>query len=285
MGRISFLIISMLFLWLNQSIVCANVSCVTGKGNIVTESRDLHGFTEVEVLGSMDVQIVSGDKYSLQVTDYENLLPLLKTELSGNKLEIKFDGCVRNSRAKVKITMPELKGVFSSGSGDITISGEFKAGEDVSISSLGSGDIIFNGLLDGSQRLVVSAKGSGNIRINTVGEDLELKFSSLGSGDAILNIPGSLKNLDVVLSGSGDLTVKGDTITDAQIRMLGSGDCDAGGVVVKNLTIKVMGSGDAEVSVSEALNAKILGSGDVVYHGNPKSIDLSKMGSGSVVKR
>ena len=287
MGRTIFLIFSTLFLWINQSIVCAPVpnKCVTGKGKIVTESRDISGFTQVKVLGSMDVEIISGDNYSVEVTDYENLLPHLKTELNGDKLEIGFEGCIRNSRARVKITMPKLNGVYTLGSGDVKISGEFISTEGVMIETLGSGDIIFNALMDGAQDVNVTLKGSGDLRFNTVAQSMNLTFSSLGSGDAVVNVPGSVNDLVIKLAGSGDVVVKGDTAATARIAILGSGDCDAQNIVVNDVVVKLMGSGDAHLNVMQSLEAKIMGSGDVYYHGNPQNISINKMGSGDIIKK
>ena len=286
MGRTIFLIFSTLFLWVNQSIVCAPMpdKCVTGKGKIVTESRDISGFTQVKVLGSVDVEIISGDVYSVEVTDYENLLSHLNTKLQGDKLEIGFEGCIRNSRAQVKITMPQLKGIYTLGSGDVKVSGDFTS-DDVIIESLGSGDIIFNALVDGAQDVNVTLKGSGNLRFNTVAQSLNFAVSSFGSGNAVVNLPGKVSNLVIKLAGSGDLQIKGDTADKAQIIILGSGDCDAQNIVVKDATIKLMGSGDAHLNVEQSLVANIMGSGDVYYHGNPGNLLINKMGSGDVIKK
>ncbi len=287
MGRTIFLIFSTLFLWVNQSIVCAPMpnKCVTGKGKIVTESRDISGFTQVKVLGSMDVEIISGDNYSVEVTDYENLLPHLKTEVHGEKLEIKFEGCIRNSQASVKITMPQLKGVYLLGSGDIKVSGEFTSVDGLLIESLGSGDIIFNGLADGAQDASITLKGSGDLRFNTVAQSMNIVFSSMGSGDAVINIPGNVNDLIIKLAGSGDVDVRGDSALSARINILGSGDCDLHNIVVKDASIKLMGSGDVHVQVQQGLEAKIMGSGDIYYYGNPQNLSINKVGSGDVVKK
>ncbi len=285
MGRTILLIFSTLFLWVNQSIVCAPTSCITGKGQIVTENRNISDFSVVKVNGSMDVNIISGDTFSVQVTDYENLLPHLKTEKEGNVLELSFEGCIRNSRAKVKITMPRLKGVYALGSGDIKVSGEFKSDNGVKISSLGSGDVAFNALIDGNQTLKIAAKGSGDVHINTVAQNMDLTFMSLGSGDASINVPGTLHSIEIALKGSGDLEIKGDSASDAKIMLMGSGDCDARNIKINNLAVKLMGSGDINATVKESLDASLMGSGDIIFHGNPKNFEIHKMGSGDVIKR
>ncbi len=287
MERTIFLLVSTLLVWINQSIVCtpASTGCISGKGKIVTQSRDIKDFTKIKVLGSMDVEIISGDKYAVEVTDYENLLPYLKTVVHGDKLEIGYEGCIRNSRASVKITMPELNGIYSLGSGDIKVSGEFASTQGIFIESLGSGDIIFNALLDGSQEVSVTLKGSGDLRFNTVAQSLNLVFSSLGSGDAVINIPGQVNDLTINLAGSGDVVAKGDSASTARVKVLGSGDCDIQDIKVSSLIVKLMGSGDVHATVENELDVNIMGSGDVYYHGNPGKVVVNSVGSGSLIKQ
>jgi hypothetical protein len=48
--------------------------------------------------------------------------------------------------------------------------------------------------------------------------------------------------------------------------------------------VAVYGSGDVYVKANDRLSAKITGSGDVTYYGNPKDVNRRIYGSGSLRK-
>jgi hypothetical protein len=64
----------------------------------------------------------------------------------------------------------------------------------------------------------------------------------------------------------------------------GSGDIDAGDLKAKNAKITVSGSGDSKVFCSESLHARVSGSGDIEYIGDPKKKDTKVNGSGAISK-
>ncbi len=283
MARIIFLLISVLLFWTNQTIVCGPAGCIRGEGEIKSEVRHLSGFTEIDLSGSPDVIVKSGNEYKVVVKDYENLLPKLKTVVKGNALKIYFDGCVTNSQAVVEITMPELTGIRSSGSGDIRVSGDFK-GDYVNVAVSGSGNVTFNGLIDGMQSLEIAIAGSGDVHFNSVVKEAKVKTSVLGSGDVSLNLPGKIADFELKSQGSGDVYISGDTVANAQMVTMGSGDISAENVVFVNARVKTMGSGDIKLQVRQSLEATTMGSGDIIYSGNPQKISLHAMGSGDVRK-
>jgi hypothetical protein len=125
----------------------------------------------------------------------------------------------------------------------------------------------------------VSLSGSGDLwnedTINA--EDLEVSLS--GSGDVILNV--KTTTLDGSISGSGDLTVTGATKT-FEASVSGSGDFHGFSLEANNTIVSVAGSGDAEVVSNESLKARVAGSGDIEYRGNPKKEDTNGAGSGII---
>lgn len=48
--------------------------------------------------------------------------------------------------------------------------------------------------------------------------------------------------------------------------------------------MKVIGPGDVKVTVTETLDAKFIGPGDVIYRGNPRHVEDSGFGPGEVRK-
>lgn len=117
----------------------------------------------------------------------------------------------------------------------------------------------------------------------------------------ILELP---KLSEIVLSGSGDVNAVDVILDDALLKIAGSGDITATGVAknivaeingsgslnlaslkVDHVDVAVNGSGDAAVWATESLNAKVNGSGDIIYSGDPEKIDRAVNGSGDIVKK
>jgi len=125
----------------------------------------------------------------------------------------------------------------------------------------------------------VSLAGSGDLWNEDVITSNDFDVSLAGSGDVIINVQAS--SLESSLAGSGDLTLKGKT-NYLNVRVAGSGDIHGFGLQANHTTVSVAGSGDAEVVSNESLKARVSGSGDIEYRGNPTKEDTKVSGSGSI---
>ena len=125
----------------------------------------------------------------------------------------------------------------------------------------------------------VSLTGSGDVltssKINSASFEVELT----GSGDVILDVDAT--TIDAKITGSGDLKLKGNA-TDLEVKVTGSGDFSGKSLTSQNTQVYVSGSGDAIVYASKSLKARVNGSGDINYYGNPESTDTKVMGSGDI---
>lgn len=125
------------------------------------------------------------------------------------------------------------------------------------VTLVGSGDVDTKDTVK-SASLLVKVTGSGDVRLAVDATDLEAKIT--GSGDVVLN--GNTTNLDVTITGSGDF--------------------DGDGLNADSTNAQVSGSGDASVNASKYLNARVFGSGDIKYGGNPEKRDTKVSGSGRI---
>lgn len=125
----------------------------------------------------------------------------------------------------------------------------------------------------------VSLAGSGDLSNEDKIISTNLKVSLAGSGDVILNI--ETFTTKASLAGSGDLTLKGTT-NDLQAQVSGSGNIHGFDLKSINTEVTVAGSGDADVVCTGNLKARVSGSGDIRYNGNPKTEDSKVAGSGSI---
>ncbi|PWB23661.1 head GIN domain-containing protein [Flavobacterium sp. HTF] len=127
----------------------------------------------------------------------------------------------------------------------------------------------------------LNLSGSGNIQTkNDIKND---KFSVKLSGSGIFNLGVNSNDLDLNVSGSGNVRLTGNT-SNFSSKLSGSGDIDASDLKSKNIDVNVSGSGNSKVNCNENLTARVSGSGNIKYVGNPEKRDVKVSGSGNISK-
>ncbi len=216
---------------------------IKGNGKVVTNTRSTTNYDEIKVMGSFDVDLVSGKEGAIVVKAEENLHPYIKIEVEGNVLKVyteKNKNISASTGKKIQITIPfeKISNVSLSGSGDVTSKNTIKS--DVFSASLsGSGDLNLDVDLD-TFNLVISGSGDAVVKGNT--GNFKSKLS--GSGD-IDSSSLKAKNVDFTISGSGDSKIF--CSENLKARVSGSGDIKYKGDP-KTKDTKVSGSG----SISKA---------------------------------
>lgn len=125
----------------------------------------------------------------------------------------------------------------------------------------------------------VSLAGSGNLRNEDKIMATNFNVSLAGSGKLALHIESSYTKAS--LAGSGDITLRGSA-NDLVANISGSGDFHGFDLLTNNTNVSVSGSGDADVYCKESLKARIAGSGNIKYKGQPKIEDTKVAGSGKI---
>ncbi|WP_316632522.1 head GIN domain-containing protein [uncultured Flavobacterium sp.] len=127
----------------------------------------------------------------------------------------------------------------------------------------------------------LNLSGSGDIQSkDPIKND---KFLARLSGSGNFNLDVDSNSLELNLSGSGNVRLKG-TADNFTTKLSGSGDIDAAGLKSKNVDVNVSGSGNSHVNCNESLTARVSGSGDIKYSGNPEKRDVKVSGSGNISK-
>lgn len=127
----------------------------------------------------------------------------------------------------------------------------------------------------------ISLSGSGDIVSKTTIKTEKLETTMSGSGDITLDV--NANRIDASMSGSGDITFSGNT-TDFSATISGSGDIKAFDLEADNVEATVSGSADLKVTANKMLEARVSGSGDITYRGNPEKLDTKTSGSGDISK-
>jgi hypothetical protein len=127
----------------------------------------------------------------------------------------------------------------------------------------------------------IALSGSGDIVGKTTIKADNFKTAMSGSGDITLAIEAD--NVKASMSGSGDITLTGKT-DNFDVNISGSGDIKAYELEADNVDATVSGSADIKVTAHKMLKARVSGSGDIQYRGNPTKVDTKTSGSGDISK-
>ncbi|MDA6068860.1 DUF2807 domain-containing protein [Flavobacterium sp. AC] len=127
----------------------------------------------------------------------------------------------------------------------------------------------------------VTLSGSGNVQSKDVIKNDKLLAKLSGSGNFYLAVDSN--TLELNLSGSGNVQLKGnaDSFTT---KLSGSGDIDTTDLQSKIVDVNVSGSGNSKINCKESLTARVSGSGNIKYTGNPEKRDVKVSGSGNISK-
>jgi len=179
-------------------------SATAGSGQLATQSRQVSGFTSVELTGVGDLSIDQTGTESLTVSAEDNLLPLLTSKVEGDTLILGKKPNTRIVATKpitYTLTMKDLAGLAVSGSGTINAPKLSTAALRIEIS--GSGMITTAGnAVD--QNLEIS--GSGRyLADGLTSKTTTAEISGSGTASVIAS-----DALDVKISGSGTLTYSGN---------------------------------------------------------------------------
>ncbi|CAM4311158.1 head GIN domain-containing protein [Gillisia hiemivivida] len=212
---------------------------VNGNGNMVTDTRSTSNYDGIALVGSLDVQIISGTEGKIKVEAESNLQEYILTEVEDGKLKISVEKDVslnpsRNMSIRVTVPVETISSLYVTGSGDVSNTGVIRANE-LKVGVTGSGDINLN---VEAKELWGSITGSGDIKLN--GKAREFNCKVTGSGD-FMAYSLNAEIVEAAVSGSGDIQVSASQSLKA--RVSGSGDISYKGNPEKQ-DFKTSGSGD-----------------------------------------
>jgi len=233
--------------------------CADGNGNIVTRSMNLDDFNSIQIKGSFDVEVDTGQVPSADIEIDENLLDQIVTHVTGSTLyiETRDQNCLNPTQTiYFHITAPAVNEIALYGSGNVSC-------DDIEIADFkvyleGSGNIECNNIV--TEYTTLNLEGSGTISCD------------LNSGD-----------LNSIIEGSGNIVLTGTTV-NAGMEILGSGSIEGSDMISDTCTAYLSGSGTIETYVNDFLDVTIIGSGIIYYSGNPV-VQSYISGSGQVIKQ
>jgi len=205
------------------------------------ETRDVGPFSSISLSLPADLYLTQGNDTKVVIEAEQKILDLIRTEVVGNNLKIKYKSGIWNIRSnkhiKIYVSTPDVEGLFLSGSGNINAETQIK-----------------------TKSLDFSISGSGNIVIDDlVASDIEGHIS--GSGDIDLSGSETAETMEISISGSGDFFAENLKVNSVELRISGSGTCRV--FAVSELEASISGSGSVYYKGNPRVNAKASGSGKI----------------------
>ena len=214
---------------------------VIGEGDLRTETRSTGSFTGIEAQVSGNLFYTQGNEYKIELTAQQNILNVIETLITNNRLVVRFKNNVRvrdHEQITIRVTAPSLTSINSSGSGNVTVSSPL-AGSSLSFALSGSGNMTVPMVT--ASHLETTISGSGNITI--------------AGGTAVTE--------KIKISGSGNIDVQQVSTKSATTTTSGSGDVRVH--ASETLDVTISGSGSVFYLGNPLINTNISGSGKVIH--------------------
>jgi hypothetical protein len=192
---------------------------VHGSGNLATDRRSISGFKAVDVGSIFQVEITAQKDFSVEVEADDNLLPLIRTDVSDGVLTIESDKRLSSSNPiRIRISAPDIDDLKVSGVANVTVTGVKNTG--LSVDSSGASKIKIAGettrlTVDVSgatkvdaenlkaENANVDASGASHVTVNVTGELL-----TDASGASRITYTGTPANLQKKTSGASHVSQK-----------------------------------------------------------------------------
>jgi Putative auto-transporter adhesin, head GIN domain len=190
---------------------------VVGNGESASEDRPIGPVTEIHADGAFALTLQIGPAPKLTIATDKNILPIIKTTVSGRRLDIYSDQSYSlDRRIKVTVSSPNITEISASGSN--RIEGEGLAGGQLMVSLNGSNSAALAGqvgtltcVMSGANHLAARqlAADSANVTLNGSG-DAAIKASQRIvaeiSGAGSIAVYGSPKSRSTQINGAGKIT-------------------------------------------------------------------------------
>lgn len=212
---------------------------IKGEGPVIMEQRGAINFNSIESEISGDVFIHQDSVFSVELHGQSNVLHVLNTIVSGNKLKIYFDHNINlrnHDPIEVHIGCPNVEALILNGSGKMNTISHFYP-------------------------TTFSAKVSGSGSINLMGIVAENIFTNVGGSGNIICFTGNAQNVETEISGSGMIDLLGLSAKNCTTKTSGSGNTKL--QVSENLSVTISGSGNVFYKGNPRISQHISGSGKV----------------------
>lgn len=212
------------------------VNELQGSGNVTSESRSVHDFNRVELVGIGTLTITQGAAEALTVQAEDNLLPHIGSVVQGSTLTLAptpGTNIVPTKPIVYDLTVKQLRAIDVSGAGDVTAPGLSADQLDLSVS--GAGRLATERLTSSSLTVhlsgssTVTASGQASRQTVSISGACRYAASDLASQEATVDISGASTSavkvsdhLKATVSGASHVTYTGSPTVQQDVSGVGS---------------------------------------------------------------
>jgi hypothetical protein len=222
-----------------------NFTVANGSGKVISQNRQVSGFSQVSLSGIGQLIISQGSTESLTIDAEDNILPRITTTVTGDTLHIDFKNdnfqtnVIPTKPIVFHLTVKNISGVQLSGAGSVDAAN--LTSDNLSVSSSGAGSMHLLSIT--AQSIHSEISGVGNIELSGKAASQTINISGSGS----YNAPDlESQNASVNISGAGGATVWAKN----------------------SLNVTISGAGGVNYYDSPTITKTISGIGSVVSRGN-----------------
>jgi Putative auto-transporter adhesin, head GIN domain len=186
---------------------------IRGNGHIKTEERTIAVFTEIDAGGAFAIQWQSGPT-ALSITTDENLLPYIKSDVSGDTLHLRTHEQIWPTHGiKVMISSPTRAAARIRGA--VKLTAKQLTGPKFALEASGASRVSLDGNID---ELLADMTGASELEARGL-QTKTAEISTTGAGDAEIAVAETLK---VAITGAGKVTYSGNPTIEKHITGAGS---------------------------------------------------------------
>jgi tellurite resistance-related uncharacterized protein len=214
------------------------VKVIIPSNNMISENRDVSGYSAIEFSTFGKLNIIQGDTESLNLSGPDNLVPEITTTVNNGKLVIK-------TRDNISVTTL---------SSDRMLTFTIVVKDLTSLDISGAGDVQVETLSSPSMDLSMS--GAGRVQMNQLTtNNLQVDLSGLGG----LDISGNASQATIDISGAGSVNASDLKLQTASINISGLGSATVW--VTDQLSGEISGAGSVSYYGSPQISTSSSGLG------------------------
>ena len=210
---LTFILIGLLTACVNNN--DASVKLMQGSGNVITETREVSGFTAVSLAGVGHLVIDQTGSESLSITADDNLLSAIETRVRNDTLIISLQENTTFSNVTeltYHVTVQAIDRVELNGAGEVEVLN--LDGDEWQTTLSGGGNITISGRVD-SQTAELNGAGAYNAA------DLQSQEATVNQNGAGMAVVQVSERLDVSINGLGSVEYIGNPTVTEEINGLG----------------------------------------------------------------
>lgn len=220
------LLLSIAFIALSILAYSGPAKRIKGSGHVIKETRTLGSFNSIDVGGAFEIELVKSDEEKIVIEADDNIMPHIRTRVSGNELDIENTEDINNP-TELKLTI------------------YYKSLSELDIS--GAAELFSSDVLE-ADNLELDFSGASEVTLKLNVGSLEGDFS----GASKVELEGSVRSAELDLSGATVVRAFGLEINDLELEASGAAVVKV--LVLENLSISASGASSVKYKGSPSID-------------------------------